>query len=188
MLRQQIMQAAREMFVAEGVERVSMRKIAEKISYSPTTIYLYFKDKNDLLAQICEETFARLTHNIVGIQRLSDNPIEKLRLGLREYIQFGLKHPEQYTMTFIVPLPVGAELPFEQSNGSLAFGTLRAVVKECADANLLKDNDIEVISQMLWAAIHGLTSLLIQHGGFPFADRETLIDNLIATLIAGLRK
>ncbi len=182
------MQAAREMFVAEGVERVSMRKIAEKIGYSPTTIYLYFKDKNDLLSQICEETFARLADNIVAIQRLSDNPIEKLRLGLREYIQFGLKHPEMYTMIFIVPLPVEAELPFEQSNGSLAFGTMRTVVKECLDVNLLKDNDIEVISQTLWAAIHGLTSLLIQHGGFPFVDQETLIDNLIATLIAGLRK
>jgi AcrR family transcriptional regulator len=87
-LRQEIMDAAREMFVAEGYANVSMRKIADKIGYSPTTIYIYFKDKSDLVHQICEQTFARLAQNIKAIQRLSDNPLEKLRSGLREYINF----------------------------------------------------------------------------------------------------
>ena len=75
-LRQEIMDAARELFVAEGYQSVSMRKIADKISYSPTTIYLYFKDKNDLMHQICEHTFARLAQNIKAIQQLSDNPLD----------------------------------------------------------------------------------------------------------------
>ena len=47
-LRQDILDVAREMFATEGYESVSMRKIADKIEYSPTTIYLYFKDKNEL--------------------------------------------------------------------------------------------------------------------------------------------
>ncbi len=187
-LRQLIMEAARAMFVAEGVERVSMRRIAQKIGYSPTTIYLYFKDKNDLLHQICEETFADLTRNIRAIQQLSGDPLEKLRSGLREYIQFGLKHPEQYAMTFISPLPADVEFGFEDTNGSVAFDTLRSVILECADANLLKNNDVELLSQTLWAAIHGLTSLLIQHSGFPFVERGRLIDSLISTLIAGIRR
>lgn len=59
-LRQEILDAAREMFVRDGFENVSMRKIAEKIEYSPTTIYLYFQDKADLLDCLCEETFTRL--------------------------------------------------------------------------------------------------------------------------------
>lgn len=187
-LRQLIMEAARAMFVAEGVERVSMRRIAQKIGYSPTTIYLYFKDKNDLLHQICEETFADLTRNIRAIQQLSGDPLEKLRSGLREYIQFGLKHPEQYAMTFITPLPRDREFGFEETNGSVAFDTLRSVILECADANLLKNNDVELLSQTLWAAIHGLTSLLVQHSGFPFVERGRLIDSLISTLIAGIRR
>jgi AcrR family transcriptional regulator len=187
-LRHVIMDAARLMFVTEGVERVSMRRIAERIGYSPTTIYLYFKDKNDLLHQICEETFARLTHNIQAIQQLSDDPLEKLRAGLREYIQFGLKHPEQYAMTFISPLPRDVEFEFRETNGSIAFDTLRSVIAECVDANLLKHNDVELLSQTLWAAIHGLTSLLIQHGGFPFVERGRLIDSLISTLIDGIRR
>ena len=181
------MDAAREMFVADGYASVSMRKIADKIGYSPTTIYLYFKDKTDLVHQICEQTFARLAENIKAIQQLSDNPMEKLRSGLREYIYFGLKHPSQYEIVFITPLPVDFETSFEKSNGSIAFGTMREVVAECVSANLLKHNDIELISQTLWAGIHGVTSLLIQHRGFPFVERERLIDGMIDTLILGTK-
>jgi AcrR family transcriptional regulator len=186
-LRQEIMDAAREMFVAEGYVNVSMRKIADKIGYSATTIYLYFKDKNDLLHQICEQTFARLAQNIKAINLLSDNPLEKLRSGLREYIYFGLKHPSQYEIVFITPLPVKAEGNFEESNGKVAFDTLRTVIQECVSANLLKQTDVELISQTLWAGIHGVTSLLIQHGSFPFVEREKLVDSVIDTLISGIK-
>ena len=186
-LRQEIMDAAREMFVAEGYGQVSMRKIADKIGYSATTIYLYFKDKNDLLHQICEQTFARLAQNIKAINLLSDNPLEKLRSGLREYIYFGLKHPSQYEIVFITPLPVKAEGNFEESNGKVAFDTLRTVIQECVSANLLKQTDVELISQTLWAGIHGVTSLLIQHGSFPFVEREKLVDSVIDTLISGIK-
>jgi len=187
-LRQEIMDAAREMFVREGYANVSMRKIADKIGYSATTIYLYFNDKNDLLHQICEQTFALLAQNINAIYHLSDTPLEKLRSGLREYIHFGLKHPSQYEIVFITPLPVETEGGFEDSNGRIAFDTLRRVISDCIEANLLKNNDVELISQTLWAGIHGVTSLLIQHQGFPFVERERLIDSLIETLIAGIKK
>jgi AcrR family transcriptional regulator len=186
-LRQEIMDAAREMFVVEGYANVSMRKIADKIGYSATTIYLYFKDKNDLLHQICEQTFARLAQNIKAIYMLSDNPLEKLRSGLREYIYFGLKHPSQYEIVFITPLPTNIETVFEESNGKIAFDTMRIVIAECVSANLLKHNNVELISQTLWAGIHGVTSLLIQHGSFPFVEREILIDSVIDTLISGIK-
>src|SRR5215213_1855803 len=181
------MDAAREMFVEEGYANVSMRKIADKIGYSATTIYLYFKDKNDLLHQICEQTFARLAANIKAIHMLSDNPLEKLRSGLREYVHFGLKHPSQYEIVFITPLPVNIETEFEQSNGKIAFDTLRTVIQQCVSANLLKQTDVELISQTLWAGIHGVTALLIQHGGFPFVERERLINSVIDTMIAGIK-
>lgn len=180
------MDAARELFVAEGYESVSMRKIAAKIGYSATTIYLYFKDKNDLLNQICEQTFVRLAQNINAIYHLSDNPLEKLRSGMREYIYFGLKNPSQYTLFFITPLPRDYE-PNEVNTGEAAFDTLRQVIAECISDNLLKHNNIELISQTIWAGLHGLTSLLIQHCGFDFVERELLINSMIDTIITGIK-
>lgn len=180
------MAAAREMFVRDGFESFSMRKLAERIGYSPTTIYLYFRDRNDLLIAICEETFARLARNIKAIGELSDNPVGKLRSGLREYVHFGLRHPEEYTLVFISPLPVKDERGFENSNGRVAFDTLRSSVAECAVAGLLKNDDVELISQTLWAGIHGVTSILVKHPDFPFVDRDQLVECVIDTLIDGI--
>jgi AcrR family transcriptional regulator len=186
-LRQEILDVAREMFVAEGYANVSMRKIADKIGYSPTTIYLYFRDKADLLHQICEESFAQLARNISSIQHLSANSLEKLRMGMREYINFGLKHPSHYEVIFIIPIQSAVGSDYESSQGKVAFETLRSSVGACVKDKLLKDNDIELASQTLWAGIHGVTSLLITHCDFPFVEREKLIDSVIETLISGLK-
>jgi hypothetical protein len=84
-------------------------------------------------------------------------------------------------------LPIDLEKAFEETNGKIAFDTMRDVVAECISSKLLKNNDAELISQTLWAGIHGVTSLLIQHGGFPFVERERLIDSVIDTLISGVK-
>src|ERR1700720_2414381 len=99
--RDKILDAARELFVSEGYENVSMRRVAEKIEYSPTTIYLYFEDKASLLYAICEETFARLAKRMEAITRETDEPIAGLRAGCRAYVDFGLKNPNHYKVTFI---------------------------------------------------------------------------------------
>src|ERR1700746_2053215 len=88
-LRQEILDAASELFVKEGYENVSMRRIADKIEYSPTTIYLYFRDKADLLEQVCHETFSRLTNVLRAILDRPGDPVQRLRSGLLAYIQFG---------------------------------------------------------------------------------------------------
>lgn len=186
-LRQEILDAARDMFVEHGFENVSMRKIAERIGFSATTIYLYFRDKNDLLNQICTQTFMRLERNISAIYLLSDNPLEKLRSGMREYIHFGLKNPTQYTLVFITPL-AHDYVPDDTNTGDAAFDTLRQVVRECADAGALRSDDVETVSQSIWASLHGVTSLLIKHPGFPFVERDRLIDSVIDICLAGIRK
>src|SRR5437667_7394080 len=98
-LRQDILDAARELFVNEGYENVSMRRIAEKIDYSPTTIYLYFEDKGDLLFQISEETFSKLASKSESLLEEMTDPVATLRKIERAYVEFGLKHPNHYRVT-----------------------------------------------------------------------------------------
>ena len=190
-LRQEIFEAASELFAKEGIANVSMRKIAEKIEYSPTTIYLYFKDKTTLLHQICEETFAKLAIEVTKIREETNNPMEILRGGMKAYIEFGLKHPNHYEVVFIAPLDSyieeGFEYSFDNSMGKIAFEKLVESVVACIDAGVIKNGDIELISQTLWAGMHGLTSLLIGHTEFPFVEKERLIESLIETMIKGLQ-
>jgi AcrR family transcriptional regulator len=191
-LRQEIFDAASELFAKEGIANVSMRKIAEKIEYSPTTIYLYFKDKTTLLHQICEETFAKLALEVTKIRETTDDPLEILRGGMRAYIEFGLKHPNHYEVVFIAPLDSyieeGFEYSFDNSMGKIAFEKLVESVVACVEAGVIKNGDIELISQTLWAGMHGLTSLLIGHTEFPFVEKERLIESMIETMIKGLQE
>src|SRR3974377_755544 len=103
-LRQEIIDAARDLFVREGFENVSMRKISEKIEYSPTTIYLYFRDKADLLDCICEETFAKLHRKLTPLEASTTDPRDRLGRGLGAYIEFGLKPPNDYRVAFLMDI------------------------------------------------------------------------------------
>jgi AcrR family transcriptional regulator len=188
-LRQEILDAARELFVKEGYENVSMRRIAEKIEYSPTTIYLYFEDKTELFFAICEETFARLSKKLDSISKECKDPVECLRKGCRSYVDFGLKHPNHYKLTFInFPATQIGKIQHlhDDSEGMKAYSHLRKNVQDCIDQNKLRETDPDAISQALWAIIHGITSLLITKPNFPWVKKERLIDLTINSAIAGL--
>jgi AcrR family transcriptional regulator len=187
-LRQEILDAARGLFLREGYENVSMRKIAEKIEYSPTTIYLYFQDKADLLDCICEETLGRLVRKQNQLEQTVADPLERLRLSLRSYIEFGLKHPNHYMVTFVMTKSMEPQMPMKAHEmGQRGFNFLRTTLALCGERKLLEVADVEATAQVLWASIHGLTSLLIARPKFPWVDRDRLIDTLIDTMLTGLR-
>ena len=189
-LRQEILDAASELFVRDGYENVSMRRIADKIEYSPTTIYIYFKDKADLLEQVCKETFAKLVQRLSKIMEQPGDPIERLKRGLLAYIEFGLENPHHYRATFMLPLPEGFhhnKLHKEDSPGMQAFSFLIQGVTDCIKAGKMPAMNVELASQVLWAGIHGITSLLITHLAFPWAAREKVIHSTVDTLVAGLK-
>ncbi|MBI3653604.1 MAG: TetR/AcrR family transcriptional regulator [Acidobacteria bacterium] len=188
-LRQEILDAARELFVKEGYENVSMRRIADKIEYSPTTIYLYFEDKTELFFAICEETFAKLSKKLEVLAKEGKDPVENLRKGCRSYVDFGLKHPNHYKLTFInfPALQVGKEHYLrEESAGMKAYEHMRQAVQECIDKKKLRDSNADAVSQALWAVIHGLTSLLVTKPDFPWVKKDQLIELTINSVIKGL--
>ena len=186
-LRREILDAASRLFAEEGYQRVTMRRVAERIDYSPTTIYLYFRDKNELLTTVCEETFAQLAAKLERLKNSASSPLALLREGLRTYVEFGLAHPNQYIVTFASPNPGQIRPEFETSAGGRALGILRQGVRACAETGDIHTASVEATAQALWAAVHGITSLFITEKGFPFAARQALVDHLIETLIAGLK-
>src|ERR1700757_2609359 len=102
--RDKILDAARELFVSEGYEGVSMRKVAEKIEYSPTAIYVHFHDKQELFLELCHADFRRLAESFAQLAKITD-PIERLRRIGRAYIEFGLENPNHYRMMFMTAHP-----------------------------------------------------------------------------------
>lgn len=188
-LRREILDAASELFVRDGYENVSMRRIAGKIEYSPTTIYLHFKDKSELLEQVCKETFAGLVQRLRKITEQPGDAVERLKAGLLAYIEFGLENPHHYRATFMMMWPEGLaekKLQQEDSPGMQAFSFLTAAIADCVKAGKVRAMNVELAGQTLWAGVHGATSLLITHAHFPWAGREKVIHSVVDTLVAGL--
>ena len=187
-LRRQILSAARELFVNEGYENVSMRKIADKIEYSPTTIYLYFKDKADLLDSVCKETLLNLLNTLELLKRDKSDPVEVLRKSGKAYVEFGLKYPQDYKLTFVVRPQFQKGLGLgEGSVGERVFNYLCAMVSECIRQERFRQVDVEITGQALWSAVHGVTLLLIDFPDFPWTEKDKLIDTVIQTMIEGLK-
>ena len=131
-VRRKIMDAARELFATEGYEKVTMRRIAEAIEYSPTTIYHHFEDKDDLVNALCEEDFSRLLAVFQG-QLPPKDPVEWVRQLGRSYARFGLENPNHYRFMFMTPQKMeGPKDP--ESPGARSFGLLRAAVAHAVQA------------------------------------------------------
>lgn len=187
-LRQDIMDAATTMFAEEGFERVSMRKLADRVEYSPTAIYLHFRDKDALFQAVCEAAFKQLVVRLDKQRRkFAGDPLANLRAGLKAYIEFGLKHPDQYMVAFMSRAH-GAQVPFEASAGAEAFGYLQRAVTECIEAKIFRSVHPELTAQVLWMSVHGLVSLLIAKAGFPFAPKAALIEAQLDLLLDGLAR
>ena len=189
-LKRQILDAARELFVSDGYESVSMRKIAEKIEYSPASLYTYFTDKDDILDCLCEETFLKLhAEKMSHVHRMEGDPLEALAHGMETYIRFGLDHPADYIVTFLLrgAPPHKGHGSRKLETGQKCFGDMRNLVRRCMEEGRIAQADVEETSQALWAGIHGVTALLITMPGFPFVERERLIRRTIDVLIAGVK-
>ena len=193
-LRQRIQEAATELFVLDGYQNVSIRKIADRIEYAPSTIYLYFKDKEELVHSICNDMFSELSELLLAIRQLDLAPNQKMAKCLRAYIEFGLAHPNHYVVTFCTP-----ELQYQHqqpnvdhkqimSVGLQCFDLLRQGLQEALNADAIRPINVELTSQTVWAQIHGLTSLLVSMQTFPWQNREMLIEDMVDSILRSLAK
>ena len=193
-LRQQILDVARELFAREGYESVTMRKIAEAIEYSPTAIYLYFKDKEQLLNELCHADFQTLAREFQKIAEVRD-PIERLKKTGLSYIEFGLRYPNHYRLMFMTPRPPHTpEMEADKGNPEKdAYAFLKVIVTQCIKAGMFRKEfcDVEAVSQMLWASVHGIVSLRIAKGCEEWVEWvpiQRLGDMLIDMQLKGLLK
>lgn len=189
--RREILDAARELFIDEGYDKFSMRRLAEKIEYSPTTIYHYFKSKDDLLFAICEEFFEHFSAQLNHIRSVSQDPIETLRQALLYLMEFGLKNPNQYKVIFFTKSNIyGTQEEFVQKE-SMARNTyfaFREMVQSCINTGRMRDLDVDVIAQSLAVASHGLITMTLYKCNFLQDRGEIIAQTVVDALLRGYEK
>ena len=171
-MRQRILRAAMELFAIGGYKNVSMRRIAKKIEYSPGTIYLYFENKDDIMLQLCYQGFESLLNLQHELDKIT-NPRTRLSAAGRYYIDFALENPELYELMFSTEEVIKQADPEEESVPLGSFRKLEQHVREWLDAGILSGGNPEAVTISLWAALHGLASLLIKQQ-LRFLPKERL--------------
>jgi AcrR family transcriptional regulator len=166
-LKAKILQTAKALFMERGYEETSIRNIAERIEYSPTTIYLYFKDKDDIFYALHREGFVLLNQYFRALGHVED-PFERLKAISKAYVTFALENGEFYDLMFIIRSPMNAlekekkdELDWEE--GDRAFGFLVNTIEECIAKGYFKDMNAEVLAFTTWSMVHGICSLEIRN-------------------------
>ncbi len=181
-LRQLILEASVKLFSEQGYQGFSMRKIADMIQYSPTTVYLYFKDKNEILYELHElgfEKFGIMNQNLFDI----NNPLLRLHKMGENYIRFGLENPEYYDLMFLIPAPMEfIKNKEEWKCGEDALNQLKNILQECVDKKLIKPGDINTMAMAIWGMVHGLVSLSIRQRFDKLVDEKDVIPTMYKSL------
>src|SRR5438034_1472136 len=101
-VRRAILDAARDLFTTEGYRHVSIRKIAERIEYSPAAIYSYFPSKDDIFFSLAEEGFRLLGNPADAIEATKHlAPIERLQTVFWRMYEFSVEHPQYFALMFM---------------------------------------------------------------------------------------
>lgn len=159
-----ILDAAMELFLEDGYKKMTIRRLAEKIEYSPATIYLYYKDKDDLFLTLQKRAYEKFyTFQIAG-EHITD-PVERLSVQGKAYLQFAIENPGYYELIFFMTEPKDKLKEPENYKTELdSYGILKKNVKAAIDAGKMRTTDVESTSFALWAYVHGLASLIIKRG------------------------
>lgn len=180
-LRQRILDAAKVLFLKEGYDATSIRKIASAIEFSPTTIYLYYKDKNDIIYALQKEGFKLLRTKFSALSNVED-PFERLKAMGRTYLQFSIESREFYELMFVMKEPleflqsVCGEGEDEQwDEGVEAFNFLVHTIADCQRTGYFVGHDTKMFSLLVWSTVHGLSTLNM-HGHITHVVEKHLID------------
>ena len=194
----EILAAAKTLFLEQGFENVSTRRIAERVGISQTALFTYYKTKDEIFGRLISSAFEELAKAMEEVDRLAEDPRDWLRRCIAGYVAFGLKHPDEYRLAFMVVKPyrrpynadpaepvgegsrVGLPI-FQQLERHVADAMAQSIVRRDLGTPL-------AVTQALWASMHGLVAILIARGTphFPWESLDTLVAVQTEMLLGGL--
>ena len=170
-----ILNAATALFEARGYDGFSLRQVAESIGYTATTIYLYFKDKDELLLAVCAEGFAGFGAALEAASNSTADPALRIREIGRAYINFGLTHPVHYRVMFMQTPDFVLSAVNQPREDVSSYQIFLDAVTAAMRAGVIPVADPLETTNLLWAGVHGLVSLSLSSKGVaPKWDEESV--------------
>jgi AcrR family transcriptional regulator len=195
--RDEILAAAKELFLTEGYASTTIRRIADRVGVSAPALYLYFADKEAIMLALCDQTFGFLIEEMSRIDREGLKPIESLRACGAAYIKFGLEHPREYWLTFMsgnTPKPIkerghkpeDIDATKPGATGAIAFAKLVEQLKAAEAAGVKLKYPADQAAELCWMGLHGLVAALINNPEFPWTTRDALVEGMLDMVTEGI--
>ena len=196
--REEIIAAAKALFLEEGVRATTMRRLADRVGVSAPALYLYFKDKDAILIELCDRIFSRLLARIEEIEREPLPACQRLRRMGEAYIRFALENPDEYRIMFLetatTPEPIRftghrtdpSDLSQPGAKGGMVFSKIVQVYEAIAREGIELPHPAVTCAELSFLACHGLVAALIAEPDFPWSDRETLIRGMVDVSVQGV--
>jgi AcrR family transcriptional regulator len=187
-VRESILEAARDLFTTEGYRNVSIRKIAERIEYSPAAIYSYFGGKDDIYLALAEDGFRRLDAKL-QCAPVSGTALDRVRAGWWAFYEFSKEQPAYFELMFVdrsVPKITQGWQGFEILQALMADATTR--LRKAVEAGELPSTlNPEAAMHVIWGALIGPAVVGLCERLAPGEDRDLLARDVLEAVIAGLR-
>ncbi len=188
---EEILSAARALFLEHGAENVTTRQIAARVGISQTALYVYFKSKEEMLDHLVASALSKLGAAIEAVSVGNEDPFEFLRLTLSEYIRFGVENPDEYRLVF---MRVAARRKSDEATDSeparigdaLFNGLLRRIQLGVARGHFRCAKGEREMALAVWAAMHGLVALRISKPLFDWPPLEAQIAAHVELIINGI--
>lgn len=174
------------MLYESGYENFSLRKLAERIGYSATTIYLYFKDKDDLLSVLIRERFDKWTGPITAAMSEVKDPVVRLSLIGKAYLEFGLSDPAFFRGVYLQRPDLLSQV-LGPERLSIGGEVTERTLQEAIDAGLIAPCDVKGMANALWAASHGIVTILVTIPKFTPEQIDSMVQSFNQLVFKGLR-
>lgn len=196
-LRTLIVEAARDLLSERGLDGLSMRTIAERIEYSPATIYLYFRDKDELIREVVTQGFHQLSHYMRdGLASLGRDasPVDQHQALGRAYVRFALDNTAYFRVMFELPTAAQIDCPVLNEDdvamtGERSFDFVVAAVQRAINEGSFVVEDAYQGAIVAWGLVHGLASLYLSgHLAEAIKTREefeALLETAMGSLYTG---
>jgi AcrR family transcriptional regulator len=173
-LKAELLKAALSLFRETGAQGFTLREVARRAGVSHNAPYRHFQDKDDLLAAVAAEGFARLTSAMKRSAARGKTPLEQFRLCGRAYIEFALHWPQHFLIMFDLPAALDTNTDYPRA-GEEAFATLLSCIVECQNAGSLAQGDPKRLALMAWCMNHGIAKLA-SSSHLPFPSNAAILE------------
>jgi AcrR family transcriptional regulator len=194
--RRDLLAATRKLLSKGGTTTVTMRAVADMVGMSTTVVYAMFPDKAALIAHALDDDLKRFSRHLQQALHGAGDARDALMRVAQAYVAFGVAHPQSYRLMFMEPRPAMpvADMAGEHGNPrqqayDLACGVAAGLLRELADGTPAP-GAVDATAQLLWEALHGITSLRITLEADPWFERIPTTENvqrMVQVLLAGLK-